>query len=410
MSAIAAPLKHDARVIGLVALAHGTSHFFQLAFAPLFPWIKDEFGVSYAELGLCLTVFYVVSGVGQVLAGFLVDRVGAQRVLFSGMALLVVAGLGLALSQNYLMLLLFSALAGLGNCIFHPSDFALLNARVSQPRLGHAFSMHGISGNLGWAVAPLILMPIAATFGWRAAMVTASAVVLAVLALFWVSRRSFDAAPVVVSSAGPVPAHHGRAPGTFGFLKLPVIWLCFAFFAASAMTLGAMQSFATLALRDLYGVSLAITSSALSAYMLAGAVGMVIGGFVVARFRRFDGVIAVALASSAMFALLIAGNVLPGSLLVLLTALLGVGTGIAGPSRDLLVRSVTPKGAAGRVYGVVYSGLDVGLAIAPLLFGALIDRHFPAAVFVGIALFQLLAITVAFGVAGGELKQKVAQA
>ncbi len=406
MSAIAAPLKHDARVIGLVALAHGTSHFFQLAFAPLFPWIKEEFGVSYAELGLCLTLFYVVSGVGQVLAGFLVDRVGAQRVLFSGMAVLVVAGLGLALSQNYLMLLLFSALAGLGNCIFHPTDFALLNARVSQPRLGHAFSLHGISGNLGWAVAPVVLMPIAASSGWRAALVAASAVVLAVLAVFWVWRKSFDAVPVVVSAAAPVAAHRARAPGTFGFLKLPVIGLCFAFFAASAMTLGAMQSFATLAIRELYGVPLALAASALSAYMLAGAAGMVIGGFVVARFRRFDAVIAVALASSAAFALLIASNVLPGALIVLLTALLGVGAGIAGPSRDLLVRSVTPKGAAGRVYGVVYSGLDVGLAIAPLLFGALIDRHYAAAVFAAIAGFQLLAIVIAFGAGSGFLKQQ----
>lgn len=404
MNAIAAPLKHDARVIGLVALAHGTSHFFQLALAPLFPWIKDEFGVSYAELGLCLTVFYAVSGVGQVLAGFLVDRIGAPRVLFSGMALLVVAGLGLAVSQNYLMLLLFSALAGLGNCIFHPTDFALLNARVSQPRLGHAFSMHGISGNLGWAVAPLLLMPIAASAGWRAALVAASAVVAAVLAVLWASRRSFDAGSVVVSAVAPVPAGHGRAPGTFGFMKLPVIWLCFAFFAVSAMTLGAMQSFATLSMRELYGVTIAVAASALSAYMLAGAVGMVIGGFVVARFRRYEAVIAVALASSAMFALLIAGNVLPGSLIVLLTALLGVGVGIAGPSRDLLVRSVTPRGAAGRVYGVVYSGLDVGLATAPLLFGALIDRHYPAAVFVGIACFQLLAILVAFGAGSGALK------
>lgn len=407
MNAIAAPLKHDARIIGLVALAHGTSHFFQLALAPLFPWIKEEFGVSYAELGLCLTVFYAVSGVGQVLAGFMVDRVGAQRVLFFGMALLVVTGLGLAVSQNYLMLLLFSALAGLGNCIFHPADFALLNARVSQPRLGHAFSMHGISGNLGWAVAPVFVMPIAASAGWRAALVAASALVLAVLAVLWARRKSFDAGPVVVPALLPVSAHHARAPGTFGFMKLPVIWLCFAFFVATAMSLGAMQSFATLSMRELYGVPLALASSALSAYMLAGAVGMVIGGFVVARFKRYDGVIAVALASSAMFALLIASNVLPGSLIVLLTALLGVGAGIAGPSRDLLVRSVTPKGAAGRVYGVVYSGLDVGLASAPLLFGALIDRHYPAAVFVGIACFQMLAITAAFGAASGVLKQKV---
>jgi len=401
MNAVAAPLKQDARVIALVALAHGSSHFFHLTLAPLFPWIKEEFGLSFAELGLCMTVFFAVSGVGQALAGLVVDRAGAQRVLLSGMALFALAALGLAASQNYFMLLLFSALAGLANSIFHPADFALLNARVSVLRLGHAFSAHGISGNLGWAAAPALLVPVAVSAGWRAALVAAAVVAMVVLAILFAMRKSFDAVSAVI----PASARHTGAPGTFTFMKLPVIWLCFAFFLLTAMSLGAMQSFASVSIRELYAAPLALATSAVSSYMVAGAVGMFIGGFVVARCKRFDAIIAVALAASAAVALLIASRVLPGSLIVLLTALLGLGAGIAGPSRDLLVRSVTPKGAAGRVYGVVYSGLDVGLASAPLLFGALIDRHYPAAVFVAMAGFLLLAIVTAAGVSGGSMKQ-----
>ncbi len=130
--------RRDAQVIGLVGVAHGTSHFFHLILAPLFPWIKEAFGLSYAELGFLMTVFFIVSGVGQFLAGFLVDRYGALQVLFGGMALLGLSAIGLAMSSSYMMLMAFTAVAGLGNSVFHPSDFTILNRRVSQPRLAHA--------------------------------------------------------------------------------------------------------------------------------------------------------------------------------------------------------------------------------------------------------------------------------
>ena len=138
-------MRSDAQVIGLVGLGHGTSHFFQLLLAPLFPWLKEAFGLSYAELGLLMTMFFVVSGIGQALAGFLVDRVGALPVLLGGLTLSCAAALGLASSNSYATLMLFSALAGLGNAVFHPADFTLLNRQVSAHRLGHAFGAHGLS-------------------------------------------------------------------------------------------------------------------------------------------------------------------------------------------------------------------------------------------------------------------------
>ena len=157
MTAPTASLRDDARTIGLIGLAHGTSHFFHMLLPPLFPLFIRDFGLSYAELGLLVSTFFVVSGIGQALAGFLVDRVGARPVLFAALSCFVLAALAAATAQGYAGLMAAAALAGVGNSPFHPVDFTILNKRVSQPRLGHAFSVHGISGNLGWAVAPVFM-------------------------------------------------------------------------------------------------------------------------------------------------------------------------------------------------------------------------------------------------------------
>ena len=190
-SHISAPTeaRHDAAVIGLIGLAHGTSHFFQLLLPPLFPWLMADFSLSYTQVGLLTTTFFVISGVGQALAGFVVDRVGAFRVLLFGIASLALAALVLSMAGSYPMLLLTAALAGCGNSIFHPADFTILNHRVSQPRLGHAFSMHGLGGNLGWAAAPAFMAGLASVAGWHAAALSASLVAFTVLTVLWLRRR-----------------------------------------------------------------------------------------------------------------------------------------------------------------------------------------------------------------------------
>ena len=150
----------DAATIGLIGLAHGTSHFHHMLLPPLFPVFIRDFGLSYSELGLLVTVFFVISGVGQALAGFLVDRIGARPVLFGALGCFVAAGLSASLAQGYGGLALAAGLAGLGNAPFHPADFTILNKRVSLPRLGHAFSVHGISGNLGCALLLSTVTPL----------------------------------------------------------------------------------------------------------------------------------------------------------------------------------------------------------------------------------------------------------
>jgi FSR family fosmidomycin resistance protein-like MFS transporter len=385
-------LRNDARVIGLVGLAHGVSHFYHLILAALFPWLKAAFGLSYSQLALLMTVFFVISGIGQALAGFLVDRVGARRVLFSGMAMLGVSALVLSNAQNYAGLIAGALLAGMGNSIFHPADYTILNQRVSRDRLAHGFSVHGISGSIGWAAAPLFLTGVASATDWRTALLSAAALPAAVLAILWWNREALRPDPIapVVASA--------RTEGSFSFLRLPSVWMCFAFFFLTALALGGIQSFASTGLVKLYGMSLAMATSAFTAYMLAGAVGMMLGGFLGAGRKNHDRTIAAAFAIAAVLALVIGLVIVPAWGALVLMAMVGFFSGIAGPSRDLMIRAAAPKNATGRVYGVVYSGLDSGLAVGPLLFGLMMDADKPQMVFATIAFFLMLAIATATGV------------
>jgi MFS family permease len=401
-------LRQDARVIGLVGLAHGVSHFFHLILAGLFPWLKSAFSLSYSELGLLMTVFFVVSGVGQAVAGFVVDRVGARRVLFAGIALLGVSALILAAAPNYAMLMVGSLVAGVGNSVFHPADYTLLNQRVSKQRLAYAFSAHGVSGNIGWAAAPVFLAAVAMAADWRTALLAAAAIPFAVLLLLFLNRSALGELPAphagsaAAAAAAAASAKSAGRGGSLDFLRLPAVWLCFGFFFLTSVALGGIQAFAPTALVELYGLSLPTATGAYTLFMLSSAVGMVLGGFLAARTRNHDRNIALAFTLAAALALLLAFAVVTGPLAVLLMGVIGMATGIAGPSRDLLIRSAAPPNATGRVFGVVYSGLDSGTAVGPLLFGALMDAGHPGGLFVGVALFQALAIATAFGAGGAN--------
>ena len=398
-------LRQDARTIALVGLAHGSSHFFHMLLPPLFPWFIGEFGLSYSELGLLVSVFFVISGVGQALSGFLVDRVGARPVLFFALLSFAAAALAAGAAQGYAGLLLAAALAGLGNAPFHPVDFTILNQRVSPQRLGHGFSVHGISGNLGWATAPVFMAGIAtATGSWRTACLCAAALAATVLVIMAFNRDALDDR----QGASAHPARGGAAQAApehpMAFLKLPSVWLCFSFFFWSTCALSAIQSFASPALQTLYGLPLGLTAMVVTGYMLFGAVGMVVGGFLVGRVQRLEKIISVCLLGSAALLVVVATGVLPGMAALVVAAMAGLGTGLAGPSRDMLIKRAAPPGATGRVYGTVYSGLDLGFCLAAPVFGAMLDKGLTAGIFYGsaatLALGVVSAALVGAGVAG----------
>lgn len=397
--------KQDALVISLVGLAHGISHFFHMILAPLFPWLKEAFGLSYAELGLLMSAFFVISGIGQALAGFVVDKVGARAVLFFGISCLALSAFVLALAPNYLVLMLGSMLAGLGNSVFHPADYTILNKCVTTQRLSHAFSVHGISGNLGWAAAPVFLVTLANLYNWRVALMSATILPIIVLVILFVYRELLhtDTKPQT-SNTNIAASHHEN--GLFHFMRLPAVWMCFLFFFMISMGIGGIQSFSPTALREVYGMSLSWATAAYTAYMLTSALGMIWGGFIAAKTSNHDKTISVAFSFSALIAMMLATGWVSAGMAVVLMGAVGLGAGIAGPSRDLLIRAASPKNATGRVYGVVYSGLDIGLAFSPVLFGAIMDAHHPSWVFACIGLFQLCAIFTAVGV-GTNTRKKI---
>lgn len=399
LAAPAVPWRQDAAVIGLVGLAHASSHFAHLLLPLLFPVFTREFGLSYSELGLLMSVFFVVSGLGQAGAGFVVDRLGAWRVLLASEALFIAACVMAALAQGYGGLLAVAVLAGLGNAPFHPVDFTILNQRVSAPRLGHAFSAHGLTGNLGWAAAPVFLVGLGGVLGWRGAYLAAAALYAAVLALLLAQRRRLRTEVAVRAPDAP------RGHGDLAFLRLPVVWWCFAFFLLSTMTLALVQNYAVSILQALHRVSLEAATLTLTAYMLCAALGIFIGGFVAARpGARSDRVVAGCMGAGAVLMLLCGSGWLGAGGTMAALALTGLVIGVGSPSRDMMVKLATPKGATGRVYGTVYSGFDVGFAVAPLLFGTLMDQGRYSATFFVAALILLLSVATAVAGVGRRVR------
>jgi MFS family permease len=394
VTAAAASLRADAKVISLVGLAHGLSHFFQLVLPPLFPLLKDEFGVSYAALGAVMAVFYTASGIAQTAAGFLVDRYGARTILLLGLALVATGAVLTGFAPSFGWLFAAAVIGGLGNSVFHPADFALLNAKVTPARLGHAFGVHGIVGNLGWVLAPVFVFPIAQAYGWRTAVIAAGVLGFAALALLATQRD--------LGSARPRAHAAGKASGGLrADVRLLASWpilMCFAFFSLYAITLVGFQTFATTALAQLYNVPLAIAAGGLTAFLLGGAVGILFGGFVAGRTDRHTAVTVAGMLVPAALALAIATGSLPGAWLLAVMTLAGFGFGAMGPSRDIIVRKIAPEQARGKVYGFVYSGLDVGGLVGPLVFGWFLDRGHPAWVFAGAAVIMLAAIPTVLGI------------
>jgi len=385
-------LKRDVRIITIVGGAHFVSHFFQLALPPLFPLLRDDFAVSYTQLGLLMGLFYAASGMGQTASGFLVDHFGARRVLPGGMALLAGA-MGLAgIAPAYWALAAAAVLGGLGNSVFHPADYSIFNASVSSPRLGRAYGVHGICGNLGWAVAPAVVVGLAAPLGWRGSLITVGALgVAAAIALSTQGAALVDRIDPVTHRAAPSV---GLA-ASVRLLLAPSILTAFAFFALIAMSLIGIQTFSVSAMVKIFDAPLGLATGALTAFLLGSAVGIFAGGFLADRTNRHDILAGGGLILGAALSLVIAGAVPSLATLPAVMALMGFCLGTISPSRDMLVRAATPPGASGKVYGFVYSGLDLGSCLTPLLFGWLLDHGEPRMVFVASAIFMLLTITTA---------------
>ncbi|MBT5050460.1 MAG: MFS transporter [Rhodospirillaceae bacterium] len=396
MSSALATHRHDIRVMGAIGIAHSFSHFYQLALAPLFVLIGAELGVTNVELGLLITVFFVASAGFQTPAGFLTDRIGARPVLIGGLVLLSLSVAGYSLTPNYETLLILVFLAGTGNSVFHPADFSLMNQIISPNLMGRAYSIHSLGGHAGFALAPLIMAPLAVWAGWREALLIAglAGLALALVLILMGSAFFFESRP------RKPPKQTDSVRTGIALLFKPAILGFFVFFVLFAMATIGLHQFTPLALVQDQALSLVAANAAIFAFLIGSPAGILAGGVVADRMGHH-----LEIAGAGCFlcvSILVLGIGwldITGMGLYAAFGLAGFIFGMAIPSRDMVVRSVTPEGASGRVFGFVYGGLDTGAAITPLLYGWFLDLQHPDWVFLSSGLLFLLAGAFMIGTA-----------
>ena len=380
--------RRDGRVIALVSTAHFVSHYHILLLPPVFALVMADYGLNYTEIGLALTCYNVISAALQAPAGFAVDRFGGRAILTAGLLLSTVALTIAAVVHSYWALLGAWCLLGLANTVYHPADYSVLSATIDPKRIGKAFSIHTFSGYLGGAVAPLGMALFATFWGWRGAFLVAAALALGAAVLLMVQGGTLTRA---VAAA---PKRSGATTDKYGWRLLfsaPILRNLFFYFLLAMMG-GGLQNFSVVALGAMYGTPVATANAALSAFLLLSAVGVLVGGILADRTSRHERIAAAGFVATSTMVVLIGWVDLPAALLIGAMAVGGLLNGVIQPSRDMMVRAVTPPGAFGKVFGFVSTGFNIGGMISPLLYGSLMDRGEPRLIFVFVAGFIVLAL------------------
>jgi MFS family permease len=374
------------RTLAAISAAHWVSHFHLFVLPMLFPFLKEQLGVGYIELGFALTVFGVVSGLTQAPIGYLADHIGARKVLLIGLTVGGLALIMLGMHLSYASLIVCAALLGLANSVYHPCDYAILSTHMDEARMGRAFSIHTFAGFLGGAVAPAIMAALVAWVGGLGALIVAGAVG-PVVALLLIAVGIPDA-----SSADR--KEDGAAAPKQSIITPAIIMLTF-FFMLLGLSSAGISNFGVVALMSGYGVSFSAANIALTAFLGAGAAGVLAGGYLADRTQRHGNVAAACFAINAVIITVIATINLP---MVVLTAAMGLAGflgGVIAPSRDMLVRNAAPAGAAGRAFGIVSTGFNFSGILSPLLFGWIMDQSLPHWVFGASVAFMVLTVLLA---------------
>ena len=389
------------RTLGLISVAHWVSHFHIFAVPMLFPFLKQQLDVGYVELGFALTIFAVASGLTQAPIGYLADHLGARKILLIGLCLGGGALIALGVHLSYSWLVASAALLGLANSVYHPANYAILSAHMNEARMGRAFSVHTFAGFLGGAVAPAIMAALVATTGGDGALIVAGAIgPLVALLLLGVGIPDARAADKKTSGDGVRRQN----------VITPALIVLTVFFLLLSLSNAGISNFGVVALMSGYGATFAAANLALTAYLGASAAGVLAGGFLADLTRRHGQVAAACFAVNAAILLLVAAASLPQLLLVAAMGLAGFLSGVIAPSRDMMVRNAAPAGAAGRAFGIVSTGFNIGGIVSPLLFGWIMDRNLPHWVF-GISVgFMVLTVLLALATErGGEASKKASK-
>jgi MFS family permease len=374
------------RTLAGISAAHWVSHFHIFVLPMLFPFLKAELGVGYIELGFALTVYAVVSGVTQVPIGYLTDHFGARRVLLMGLTVGGLALILLGLHLSYTSLVVSAALLGLANSVYHPADYAILSAHMDEARMGRAFSIHTFAGFLGGAVAPAIVAALVTMTGGHGALIISGAIgPLVALLLLVVGIPEASAADHMVDGVKPAKTN----------IITPALIVLTVFFMLLSLSSAGINNFGVVALMSGYGESFSAANIALTAFLGASTIGVLAGGFLADRTTRHGQVAAACFAINAAIVLVLAAITLPTWLMTAAMAVAGFLGGVIAPSRDMLVRSAAPPGAAGRAFGIVSTGFNLGGIVSPLLFGWIMDQNMPHWVFGASAAFMILTVLLA---------------
>ncbi|MDB5407788.1 MAG: transporter [Rhodospirillales bacterium] len=378
----------EVKIVLAISAAHLVSHFHILVLPPLFPLLKAHLGIGFIELGFALTLFNIVSVLGQAPMGFVVDRFGARVPLIA--ALLIGASAFISFGffvDSYHWLLVTAVLAGIANTVYHPADYAILGDAISEARMGRAFSVHSFAGYLGFALAPPVMLLVSSRFGLGTAFVVAGAIAVAA------------ALPLLVTRFPRVRAPKPRATGARrrfgGGVLTPAILMLTLFFTMLSLSNSGIQNFSVAAFTTGYGVAIDVANGALTAFLFGTTAGVLGGGYIADKTRRHGDVAAAALALTAVIVIVIATVPLSSSVLVMAMGAAGFFSGVIVPSRDLMVRDAAPPGAAGRAFGIVSTGFNIGGMVGPILYGIVLDHGAPVWVFGTGVVFMLVTVTMA---------------
>ena len=383
----------DLRIMSVVGAAHFTSHFFQLVLPPLFPLMRESLGVTYTELGVLMAVFFAGSGLFQIGAGFVVDRVGAHVVLPAGMALLAGSIMLMGFAPSLWMLYVLALLGGIGNSVYHPADYSVLTGRITPERMARAYSVHTVTGTLGWAAAPISMTFLAHLYDWRMALAIGGAAGLVCAAIV-----ALDKADLVLPHLKKERVKTGGPSSLSLFLSAPIL-MTLVYFTLLSTAFTGVQNYLPTLLPVVQGVSLQFATTVTTFYLTLYAVGSLVGGWLADRVASHERIIGFGLIPMMGLVVVIGYVAMPAPLLMLAAMGTGFFGGMTIPSRDMLVRSATPKGSEGRVFGFVYSGLDLGALIAPPVIGSMLDHGANQAPFLFIAGTLLITLGPAFFVA-----------
>jgi MFS transporter, FSR family, fosmidomycin resistance protein len=385
-----AGVSRDAKVIALIAVAHFVSHVHIMLLPPILGQVKEAFGVSYTQIALAITAFNIGSALLQTPAGFLVDRVGPRVMLTAGLIVGSGAIAAAALLPGYWFFILAYGLMGIANTVYHPADYSILSAAIDGKKIGKAFSIHTFAGYLGSGVTPALVLACAAIWDWRGAFLFAAGLTFAVALLMIVAGGVLPR--VVRKPMGPTKAD---AKVGLGLLLSAPILRNLLFFFCLAMANGGIQTYTVVGMAAIHGTPASVANVALSGFLLFSAAGVLLGGIIADRTPHHERVAAVGFACTSTMAILMAWVNMPAAVLIGVMSLGGLLNGVIQPSRDMMVRAVTPAGSFGKVFGFVTTGFNLGGMVAPLLYATLMDHGEPRAIFMIVVAFIFLALVTA---------------